>query len=176
MTIEELDATVRGFYEGRGDQQKQAQSTLNQFKENPDAWLMVDKILQEAQYPQTKYLGLQVLDNVIMTRWKVLPRAQCQGIRNFVVNFIIEMSRKEDLQGGEDVAEQAESSAGVGPQAGVAAQLAYIHQRDHLELPDESAHLREQHGHPAVAVGRGLRLLRRSDDFDQDQEAQAEHV
>jgi exportin-1 len=97
MSIEELDATVRAFYEGRGDQQKQAQSRLNQFKENPDAWLMVDKILQEAQYPQTKYLGLQVLDNVIMTRWKVLPREQCQGIRNFVVNFIIEMSRKEDL-------------------------------------------------------------------------------
>jgi hypothetical protein len=24
-------------------------------------------------------LGLQVLDSVIMTRWKVLPREQCQG-------------------------------------------------------------------------------------------------
>ena len=27
---------------------------LFQFKENPDAWLLVDKILQEASYPQTK--------------------------------------------------------------------------------------------------------------------------
>lgn len=54
------------------EQQKQAQATLNQvgypqpsalpfspanlgqFKENPDAWLLVDKILQDAQYPQTK--------------------------------------------------------------------------------------------------------------------------
>jgi len=79
MSIEELDATVRAFYEGRGDQQKQAQTALNQFKENPDTWLMVDKILQDATYEQTKYLGLQVLDNVIMTRWKVLPREQCQG-------------------------------------------------------------------------------------------------
>lgn len=25
-----------------------------QFKENPDAWLLVDKILQKASYPQTK--------------------------------------------------------------------------------------------------------------------------
>ena len=96
MSIEELDSTVRSFYEGRGDQQKQAQTTLNQFKENPDAWLQVDKILQDAQYPQTKYLGLQVLDNVIMTRWKVLPREQCQGIRDFVVNFIIQMSSREE--------------------------------------------------------------------------------
>ncbi|OCK83625.1 hypothetical protein K432DRAFT_423212 [Lepidopterella palustris CBS 459.81] len=96
MSIEELDATVRAFYEGRGETQKQAQATLNQFKENPDAWLLVDKILQDAQYPQTKYLGLQVLDNVIMTRWKVLPRDQCQGIRNFVVNFIIQLSNTEE--------------------------------------------------------------------------------
>ncbi|KAI6899031.1 hypothetical protein KC348_g17257, partial [Hortaea werneckii] len=95
MTMDDLDATVRAFYEGRGEQQKAAQATLNQFKENPDSWLMVDKILQDAQYPQTKYLGLQVLDNVIMTRWKVLPRDQCQGIRNFVVNFIIQMSSTE---------------------------------------------------------------------------------
>ena len=57
-------------------------------------------------------LGLQVLDNVIMTRWKVLPREQCQGkqsvrvvlcttdlflgIRNFVVNFIIQTSNSEE--------------------------------------------------------------------------------
>lgn len=28
-------------------------------------------------------LGLQVLDEVIMTRWKVLPRDQCQGEIDF---------------------------------------------------------------------------------------------
>lgn len=54
-------------------------------------------ILQESSYPQTKCwfppsavptsmstdlgidLALQVLDDVIMTRWKVLPREQCLG-------------------------------------------------------------------------------------------------
>ncbi|KFH42372.1 Exportin-like protein [Hapsidospora chrysogenum ATCC 11550] len=85
-TIEELDATVSAFYDGRGEQ----------FKEDPDAWLMVDKILSDAKHPQTKYLGLQVLDNVIMTRWKVLPREQCQGIRNFIVQFIIQCSSTEE--------------------------------------------------------------------------------
>ncbi|KAF6227726.1 hypothetical protein HO173_012056 [Letharia columbiana] len=96
LSVEELDQTVKQFYEGRGEVQKQAQNTLNQFKENPDAWLLVDKILQEASYPQTKYIGLQVLDNVIMTKWKVLPREQCLGIRNFVVNFIIQSSSNEE--------------------------------------------------------------------------------
>ena len=96
ISVEELDRTVKTFYEGRGEVQKQAENTLNQFKENPDAWLLVDKILQEASYPQTKYLGLQVLDNVIMTKWKVLPQEQRQGIRNFVVNFIIQSSNTEE--------------------------------------------------------------------------------
>ncbi|KAF2398974.1 hypothetical protein EJ06DRAFT_64481 [Trichodelitschia bisporula] len=96
MSIEDLDSTVRAFFEGRGEQQKQAQQALNQFKENPDSWLLVDKILDSASYPQTKYIGLQILDNVITTRWKVLPRDQCQGIRNFVVNFIIQCSSTEE--------------------------------------------------------------------------------
>ncbi|KAI0809330.1 CRM1 C terminal-domain-containing protein [Xylaria sp. FL0933] len=95
-TIEELDLMVQSFYEGRGEQQKAAQTALNQFKEDPDAWLLVDKILSDSKHPQTKYLGLQILDNVIMTRWKVLPRDQCLGIRNFVVNFIIQASNTEE--------------------------------------------------------------------------------
>jgi exportin-1 len=96
ISISELDSTVRAFYEGKGEVQKQAQQKLTEFKSNPDAWLMVDKILQEATYLPTKYAGLQVLDDVIMTRWKVLPRDQCQGIRNFVVSQIIEASQSEE--------------------------------------------------------------------------------
>ncbi|KAG8427706.1 Karyopherin transporter [Metarhizium acridum] len=86
VTIEELDTTVRAFYEGRGDQ----------FKEDPDAWLMVEQDPFDRAIPPDKILGLQVLDNVIMTRWKVLPRDQCQGIRNFIVQFIIQCSSSED--------------------------------------------------------------------------------
>ncbi|KAK3344026.1 CRM1 C terminal-domain-containing protein [Lasiosphaeria hispida] len=96
VSIEELDATVRAFYEGRGETQKAAQAALNQFKEDPDAWLMVDDILSRATYEQTKFLGLQVLENVIMTRWKVLPREQCQGIRNFVVGYILKCSDSDE--------------------------------------------------------------------------------
>ena len=96
VTITELDATVKAFQEGKGETQKQAQQKLNEFKSNPDAWLMVDKILQEATYMPTKYLGLQVLDDVVNTRWKVLPRDQCLGIRNFVVNQILESSNSEE--------------------------------------------------------------------------------
>jgi len=96
VSVAELDATVRAFQEGKGETQKQAGAKLTDFKSNPDAWLMVDKILQEATYIPTKYLGLQVLDDVVNTRWKVLPRDQCQGIRNFVVSQILEASQSEE--------------------------------------------------------------------------------
>ena len=33
-------------------------NTASKFKEDPDAWLLVDKILQEATYPQTKCMCL----------------------------------------------------------------------------------------------------------------------
>ncbi|KAK8093828.1 hypothetical protein PG997_000513 [Apiospora hydei] len=101
-TIEELDVMVRSFTRAAANRyaidfpQKAAQAALNQFKEDPDAWLLVDKILTDASYPQTKYLGLQVLDHVIMTRWKVLPREQCLGIRNFVGQSIVDCSSTEE--------------------------------------------------------------------------------
>src|ERR1700742_4998732 len=95
VSVSELDATVKAFQEGKGDVQKQAQQKLNEFKSNQDAWLLAGRILQEATYMPTKYVGLQVRDEVVNTRWKVLPREQCLGIRNFVVNQILEASQTE---------------------------------------------------------------------------------
>jgi exportin-1 len=60
-------------------QQKMAQQVLTTLKEHPDAWTRVDTILEYSSNQQTKYYALQILENVIKTRWKVLPRAQCEG-------------------------------------------------------------------------------------------------
>lgn len=96
ITVAELDATVKAFQEGKGDIQKQSQQKLNEFRANGDSWLLVDKILQEATYLPTKYLALQVLEDVVNTRWQVLPRDQCLGIRNFIVQQILEVSATEE--------------------------------------------------------------------------------
>jgi len=56
-----------------------AQEVLTSLKEHPDAWTRVDTILEYSQSQQTKYYALQILENVIKTRWKVLPRPQCEG-------------------------------------------------------------------------------------------------
>ena len=110
VSIEELDATVRAFYEGRGEQVKYDScrtavravvlttdlsetakscpsrpepgtspitapvelprallaNCLLQFKEDPDAWLMVDDILSRATYEQTKCLSLPARKSLVM--------------------------------------------------------------------------------------------------------------
>jgi hypothetical protein len=53
-------------------QQKMAQQVLTTLKEHPDAWTRVDTILEYSSNQQTKYYALQILENVIKTRWKVL--------------------------------------------------------------------------------------------------------
>lgn len=72
-----------------------AQQVLAQFQEHPDAWQRVPAILQQSSNAQTKFIALQILDKLISTRWKVLPQDQQQGIRNFIVEMIIQASSEE---------------------------------------------------------------------------------
>lgn len=60
-------------------QQRFAQEVLTSLKEHPDAWTRVDAILEFSNNQQTKYYALQILEQVIKTRWKILPRNQCEG-------------------------------------------------------------------------------------------------
>ncbi|CAE6516808.1 unnamed protein product [Rhizoctonia solani] len=80
-----FDRVVNAFFMGAGQEQKQAQAVLTQFQEHPDAWQRVPVILETSGSMQSKYIGLQILEKLIQTRWKVLPEDQRQGIRNFIV-------------------------------------------------------------------------------------------
>ena len=52
----------------------------------------MDTILEFSTNQQTKYYALQILESVIKTRWKVLPRDQCEGIKKYIVGLIIKTS------------------------------------------------------------------------------------
>lgn len=39
----------------------------------------MDAILEYSQNPQTKYYALQILEQLVLTRWRALPRQQCEG-------------------------------------------------------------------------------------------------
>lgn len=91
-----LDNVVAAMYTGTGDTQRLAQQVLAQFQEHPDAWQRVPAVLQQSSSSQSKYIALQILDRLIATRWKVLPIEQQQGIRNFIVEMIVQLSSDED--------------------------------------------------------------------------------
>ena len=97
--INQLDAIVTAFYNGSGSTQQEAQITLTEFQNNPSSWTKVDQILQYSQNNQTRFIALSILDKLIKTRWKSLPREQQIGIRNFVVGMILSFVRDERTYG-----------------------------------------------------------------------------
>lgn len=92
LDINLLDSIVGCLYSTVGNQQRFAQDILTALKEHPDAWTRVDTILEYSQIQETKYYALQILEQVIQTRWKVLPRNQCEGIKKYIVGLIIKNS------------------------------------------------------------------------------------
>lgn len=62
-----------------------AQQVLTSLKEHPDAWTRVDTMLEYSSDNETKYYALQILEHVIKTRWKALPRQQCEGLYVFAL-------------------------------------------------------------------------------------------
>ena len=97
LDINLLDQVVTTFYTGSGAQQKEAQTVLTKFQEHPDAWQRADQILQFSKNPQTKFIGLSILDKLITTKWKLLQNEQRIGIRNFIVGMIISMCQDNAL-------------------------------------------------------------------------------
>ena len=59
---------------------------------NIDSWTRVDTILEFSQNQQTKYYALQILEKTIKTKWKALPRNQCEAIKKYIVGLIIKNS------------------------------------------------------------------------------------
>jgi len=92
-----LDQITFALYQGKDPQEKAlAQQVLTQFKEHAEAWSKVDQILEQSQSQATKFFALQILEDVVKYRWNALPREQCDGIRNFIVDKVITNSSTEE--------------------------------------------------------------------------------
>ncbi|KAF9028128.1 hypothetical protein BDZ89DRAFT_1160419 [Hymenopellis radicata] len=90
--VDLYDRVVLAFYSGRGDDAKKAKEALEAFQEHPESWTRVPEILERSGIPQSKYIGLQILEKLISTRWKTLPEGQRQGIRNFIVSATVKVA------------------------------------------------------------------------------------
>ncbi|KAJ7029680.1 CRM1 C terminal-domain-containing protein [Mycena alexandri] len=87
-----MDRVAMTFYTGSGQEQQMAQLVLTQFEEHPESWTRVPEILEKSTFPQAKFIGLQILERLVTTRWKTLPESQRQGIRNFIVGETVKVA------------------------------------------------------------------------------------
>ncbi|EOD12862.1 hypothetical protein EMIHUDRAFT_464769 [Emiliania huxleyi CCMP1516] len=110
LDLNVLEQVVQMVYTGTPQQMQSAQRTLSQLQERiagEDAagalnWFRVDQIL-DASAPctaNTRFYALQILDGAIKYRWKTLPppqqaRGGRNGIKNFIVNLVIQKSSDE---------------------------------------------------------------------------------
>eukprot|EP00934_Nitzschia_sp_Nitz4_P001594 Nitzschia sp. Nitz4//scaffold6_size259037//145946//149439//NITZ4_001085-RA/size259037-augustus-gene-0.296-mRNA-1//1//CDS//3329556926//1594//frame0 len=98
-----LDQVVGAAYDPVSPHRAQANKALMQLQESPDLWQRADGIIEQSKNPNSRFFGLQILDDAIRTRWKILPAEQREGIKNYVVGKIIKMSSEESSMSQEKV-------------------------------------------------------------------------
>mmetsp|Transcript_3884 Transcript_3884/g.9253 ORF Transcript_3884/g.9253 Transcript_3884/m.9253 type:complete len:1088 (+) Transcript_3884:342-3605(+) len=98
-----LDQIVGAAYDPISPHRAQANKALMQLQESPELWRMADTIIEQSQNPNSRFFGLQVLDDAIKIRWKIIPTDQKEGIKNFVVSKVIKMSSDEAIMKQERV-------------------------------------------------------------------------
>ena len=69
MDIQLLDQLVAAAYDPHHSQRNVANQALMQLLEVPTIWTSADSMIEQAQNPNTRFFGLQVLDQVIQTRY-----------------------------------------------------------------------------------------------------------
>lgn len=92
-----LDQIVVIAMDGLNPQRPAANKFLVDLRENADMWKRADAILETSSQEGSKFFALQVLTEMINTKWKITPPDQREGIRNYIVGKIINLSRTEEV-------------------------------------------------------------------------------
>ncbi|KAJ3257200.1 Karyopherin transporter [Boothiomyces macroporosus] len=95
LNIATFDKVVATFFRTAGPEQLVAKQLLEQFQEHPNSWERVDQILEHSSLIESRFIALQILEKLIKTMWKVLPPQNRQGIKNFIIAFIIKTASDE---------------------------------------------------------------------------------
>ena len=90
-----LDQIVVVAFNPHDPNRAAANTCLMSLKDCPSLWTRADQILEASTNPNTLFFGLQILDDTIRTRWKILPPEQRDGIKNYIVTKVIKMSSSE---------------------------------------------------------------------------------
>ncbi len=96
LDVKLFDQVVQATFDPHHPQQAEANNLLMRIKEHPQMWSRADAILEGAGTPQGQFFGLQLLEDMIMTKWKILPVSQRDDMKNYVVAKVISLSETEE--------------------------------------------------------------------------------
>ncbi|KOB87671.1 hypothetical protein PFDG_04121 [Plasmodium falciparum Dd2] len=88
-----LDNVVEALLDTKDKNRRDfAQNLLNQFKMLDTSWRSVSIILEHSENVNTKFYGLQILEECINNRWNILPSEEKEGMKNFIACYTITLS------------------------------------------------------------------------------------
>lgn len=90
-----FDQVVAAAFGGSPQEIQTGQKVLAAFKQNPNAWHVSKAILEQSRNPQAKYLALQVLEDVILYKWKILSAEDREGMKNFIIVTVVNSCKDE---------------------------------------------------------------------------------
>lgn len=90
-----LDQVVASMNDPHSPHQRVANEIMVALQNHQDSWTRVSDILEKSNSPLTKFFGLQVLEDAIRYRWKVLPKDQREGIKGYIVGKLLQLSSDE---------------------------------------------------------------------------------
>ncbi|CRG99898.1 exportin-1, putative [Plasmodium relictum] len=88
-----LDNVVEALLDTKDKNRRDfAQNLLNQFKMLDNSWRSVSIILEHSENVNTKFYGLQILEECINNKWNILPPEEKEGMKNFIACYTITLS------------------------------------------------------------------------------------
>ncbi|GAW80789.1 exportin-1 [Plasmodium gonderi] len=88
-----LDNVVEALLDTKDKNRRDfAQNLLNQFKMLDNSWRSVSIILEHSENVNTKFYGLQILEECINNKWNILPAEEREGMKNFIACYTITLS------------------------------------------------------------------------------------
>ena len=84
-----LDQIVGAAYDPISPHRAQANKALMQLQESPELWRMADTIIEQSQNPNSRFFGLQVLDDAIKIRYVEIFHFERSSSRLFPLNLLV---------------------------------------------------------------------------------------
>ncbi|CAK4226795.1 unnamed protein product [Aphanomyces euteiches] len=95
LDVAMLDEVVACMQNPSSPHHAAANEIMVAFQAHQDSWTRVSQILETSTYQPTKYFGLQILEDAIKYKWFVMPKEQREGIKQYIVGKILNLSGDE---------------------------------------------------------------------------------